>query len=224
MGVGAETEARPDRHPGVATAAAVIPAYNEEATIGPIVEVLCATPSLSEVVVVSDGSEDRTAEVARRAGARVIELPFNMGKGAAMREGLRATTAEVVVFLDADLVGLTSEHVAALLEPVLRGQREMSIGLFEGGRALTDLAQAITPNLSGQRAVRRRLLEQVQDIDAARFGVEIALTRYLKRAGIEPEEVILRNVTHRTKEEKLGLVKGFAARMRMYWEIVRYLP
>jgi glycosyltransferase involved in cell wall biosynthesis len=181
-------------------------------------------PTIGEVVVVSDGSEDRTAAVAREAGARVIELPLNLGKGAAMREGLRATTADVVVFLDADLVGLTSAHVAALLDPVLSGQREMSIGLFEGGRPFTDLAQAITPNLSGQRAVRRSLLEQVEDIDDARFGVEVALTRYLRRAGIEAEEVVLYNVTHRTKEEKLGLVKGFAARMRMYWEIVRYLP
>ena len=216
-----EADMRTDRQPQVVVAAAVIPAYNEEATIGAIVAVLRSVPAISEVVVVSDGSEDATATVAREAGARVIELPVNLGKGGAMREGLRATTADVVVFLDADLVGLTSEHVAALLDPVLGGQREMSIGLFEGGRPLTDLAQAITPNLSGQRAVRRELLERVEDIDASRFGVELALTRYLRRAGIEAEEVVLHNVTHRTKEEKLGLVKGFAARMRMYWEIVR---
>lgn len=224
MSVRAPSDAATDRRLDRTTAAAVIPAYNEEATIGPIVEVLCASPALAEVVVVSDGSDDRTAEVARAAGARVIELPFNMGKGAAMREGLKATTADVVVFLDADLMGLTTEHVSDLLDPVLTGHREMSIGLFDGGRPWTDLAQAITPQLSGQRAVRRQLVEQVGNIDGARFGVEIALTRYLKRAGIEAEEVILRNVTHRTKEEKLGLVKGFAARMRMYWEIMRYLP
>ncbi len=220
----AQAQTRLARLPEVVHAAAVIPAFNEEATIGAIVAVLRAVPMLSEVVVVSDGSDDATAARAQEAGARVIELPFNMGKGAAMREGLRATTADVVLFLDADLVGLTSGHVAALLEPVVSGQREMSIGLFEGGRPFTDLAQAITPNLSGQRAVRRSLLEQVEDIDDARFGVEVALTRYLRRAGIEAEEVVLHNVTHRTKEEKLGLVKGFAARMRMYWEIVRYLP
>ncbi len=223
-----DTEIRPHAPPLPQTetveASAVIPAYNEEATIGAIVAVLRSVEALSEVVVVSDGSEDATAKVAADAGARVIELPVNMGKGAAMREGLRATTADVVVFLDADLVGLTKEHVAALLDPVLSGQREMSIGLFEGGRALTDLAQAITPHLSGQRAVRRELVERVEDIDATRFGVELALTRYLRKAGIEAEEVVLHNVTHRTKEEKLGLVKGFAARMRMYWEIVRYLP
>lgn len=224
MGTRVHSDGPSLRQPEIVHAAAVIPAFNEEATIGAIVAVLRSVPALSEVVVVSDGSEDTTAAVAREAGARVIELPFNMGKGAAMREGLEATTADVVVFLDADLVGLTCEHVAALLDPVLTGQREMSIGLFEGGRPFTDLAQAITPNLSGQRAVRRSLLEQVEDINDARFGVEVALTRYLRRAGIEAEEVILHNVTHRTKEEKLGLVKGFAARMRMYWEIVRYLP
>jgi len=224
MSTQVERPSRVDGQLALGTAAAVIPAYNEEATIGAIVQVLKASSALSEVVVVSDGSEDHTAEVARAAGARVIELPVNMGKGAAMREGLRATTADVVVFLDADLVGLTAGHVDALLDPVMTGQREMSIGLFEGGRALTDWAQAITPHLSGQRAVRRELIEQVADFDAAGFGVELALTRYLRRAGIAPEAVVLHNVTHRTKEEKLGLVKGLAARMRMYWEIMRYLP
>jgi polyisoprenyl-phosphate glycosyltransferase len=224
MSTRAQWQARSLRQPDVVHAAAIIPAFNEEATIPAIVRVLRSVPALTEVVVVSDGSEDRTAAVAREAGARVIEMPLNLGKGAAMREGLKATTADVVVFLDADLMGLTPAHVAALLDPVLSGEREMSIGLFEGGRPFIDLAQAITPNLSGQRAVRRSLLDQVEDIDAARFGVEVALTRYLRKAGIEAEEVVLHNVTHRTKEEKLGLVKGFAARMRMYWEIVRYLP
>jgi glycosyltransferase involved in cell wall biosynthesis len=207
-----------------ARAVAILPAYNEEATIGEVVAVLQATPGLAEVVVVSDGSTDGTAEVARRAGARVIELPVNIGKGGAMRAGLAQTTAEVVLFLDADLVGLTPAHVQALLEPVVQGDSEMAVGVFEGGRPLTDLAQALAPHLSGQRALKRQVVEGVPTLDMARFGVEVALTRYLRRRGTPIEEVVLRNVTHRTKEEKLGLVKGFAARMKMYWEIVRYLP
>jgi glycosyltransferase involved in cell wall biosynthesis len=207
-----------------AQVAAVLPAYNEEATIAGVVAALRACPLISEVVVVSDGSTDATAARARAAGARVVELPENLGKGGAMRAGLASTTAEVVVFLDADLVGLTPAHVRDLVEPVLSGRTDMAVGVFEGGRPFIDLAQALAPHLSGQRAVRREVVEEVPTMDVSRFGVEAALTRYIRRQGRPVEEVVLRNVTHRTKEEKLGLVKGFAARMKMYWEIARYLP
>jgi glycosyltransferase involved in cell wall biosynthesis len=220
-----ETRTADERGTKALSAAAVVPAYNEESTIGSVVDALRGCKLVSDVIVVSDGSEDATAQVARRHGARVIELPVNMGKGAAMRVGLRATEADVVLFLDADLVGLTPRHVEELLRPVLAGYVDMTVGVFEGGRALTDLAQQIVPQLSGQRAVRRELLLELgEDLGYAGYGVEVALTRYLRRSGRTAQEVVLRQVTHRTKEEKLGLVKGLAARMRMYWEIVRYLP
>ncbi len=204
--------------------AAIIPAYNEEKTVGQVVEELKKVTLVDHVLVVSDGSEDATAAVAREAGAEVIELSGNQGKGAAMMAGLQATQAEVVLFLDADLIGLNGEHIRNLLEPVLEDGTEMTIGVFEGGRPVTDLAQAVAPHLSGQRALRRHLLEKMEDLDVSRFGVEIALTRYLKKSGTQYKAVVLKDMTHRTKEEKLGLAKGFAARMKMYWEIIKYIP
>jgi len=202
---------------------AVVPAYNEEPTIGAVVALLCAHPLVGEVVVVSDGSTDRTAHEARQAGARVIELPENLGKGAALRAGVAATKADVVLFLDADLIGLTHEHIDNLLSPVVDGNVEMAVGLFDGGRRSTELAQSIAPFLSGQRAVRRTMLEGINDLDEAGFGAEVALTRFAKKNGNRVSEVFLKDVTHQTKEEKRGFVKGFAARIRMYWEIARYL-
>jgi polyisoprenyl-phosphate glycosyltransferase len=76
--------------------------------------------------------------------------------------------------------------------------------------------------LSGQRAVRRSLLEQISDMDIARFGVEVALTRQIETKGIRVKEVMLPDMSHVMKEEKLGIVKGLAARIKMYWEIVKY--
>ncbi len=202
----------------------IVPAYNEEETIGAVCAVLVGHPLVGEVIVVSDGSSDRTAEFARAGGARVVELPENAGKGAAMQAGISSTSAEIVLFLDADLIGLRPEHVDAMLAPVLQGESQMSVGVFEGGRTSTDLAQAVAPFLSGQRAVHRSVLRDLDDIAESGYGVEIALTRYMRRNHGAVCEVVLADLTHRMKEEKRGLIKGFAARMKMYWEIVKYLP
>ncbi len=202
----------------------VIPAYNEADTIGPVLDVVGHMPEIDQVIVVSDGSTDDTALVARLAGARVVELPTNQGKGAAMHMGVEAAQgSDVIVFLDADLVGLTPAHVHALLDPVLSGDVEATVGVFEGGRVSTDLALALAPFLSGQRALRRHLLEKVA-IGDSRFGVELALNRALKRRGVSIREVVLQDLSQVMKEEKMGLAKGLAARMRMYWEIIREIP
>jgi len=66
-------------------------------------------------------------------------------------------------------------------------------------------------------------LEGMSDLDAARFGVEIALTRFAVENNLRVKEVVLRDMSHRMKEEKLGIVKGVAARLRMYWEIAQYM-
>lgn len=202
----------------------VIPAYNEADTIGPVLDVVGHMPEIDQVIVVSDGSTDDTALVARLAGARVVELPTNQGKGAAMHMGVEAAQgSDVIIFLDADLVGLTPAHVHALLDPVLSGDVEATVGVFEGGRVSTDLALALAPFLSGQRALRRHLLEKVA-IGDSRFGVELALNRALKRRGVSIREVVLQDLSQVMKEEKMGLAKGLAARMRMYWEIIREIP
>jgi glycosyltransferase involved in cell wall biosynthesis len=203
--------------------AAVIPAFNEERTVGDVVSVLKEHPLVQQVVVVSDGSTDQTAAVARAHGAEVVELTENLGKGAAIQAGIERVTADVVLFLDADLIGLTPEHVTKLLRPVLSGESEMAIGLFDGGRTATDLAQAIAPYLSGQRALRRELLEGIGDLDGAGFGVELLLTQYVRKQRYRIKAVGLKDMTHQTKEEKRGLMRGFAARMKMYWEIGKFL-
>jgi hypothetical protein len=107
---------------------------------------------------------------------------------------------------------------------VVQGSADATVGLFEGGRLPTDLAQALAPFLSGQRALRRPLLGHVALEEDAGFGVELAIHRTLKKLGVRVQEVILQDVSQVLKEEKLGLYKGLAARMKMYWEILRELP
>ncbi len=200
----------------------IIPAYNEAATVAPVVRVACAA-GLGSVLVVDDGSSDGTAEAARAAGADVVRLGTNRGKGGALQAGALSASEDVLVLLDADLVGLRPEHVAALAAPVLSGAADMARGMFTGGRLSTSLAQRVTPQLSGQRALSRDALLGVPGLGESRYGVEVAITRHAIDSGWRLVEVPLPGVSQVMKEEKRGLLRGLGARARMYRDIVRTL-
>jgi len=203
--------------------AAVIPAYNEEKTIADVVKVLVASPLIHQVIVVSDGSRDNTAGVAAKMGALVVNLPDNRGKGGAMLAGIKQTDADYILFLDADLIGLKFSHIESMLAPVKSGRADVTLGVFKKGRVPTDLAQKLAPYLSGQRVIKTSLLKQVEDMDFARFGVELALTRFVEEHDIAYETVELPDLSHVMKEEKLGFWKGLGSRLKMYREIIAYL-
>ncbi len=201
--------------------AVIIPALNEEKTIKDVLEVTKTSKLVNRIIVVSDGSVDNTASIARSCGVEVIELEKNIGKGGAMCVGVKSCSEDIVLFLDADLIGLTELHIDSILKPVVNNEVEMSIGIFSCGRIITDLAQLFTPFLSGQRAIKRNLFEKVIDLDITKFGVEIALTQYADKHKIAYRKVKLYNITHLTKEEKLGFNKGLKSRLNMYIDIIK---
>ena len=170
--------------------AAVVPAYNEEGRIEAVLRALKDAPEVHEVVVVSDGSTDRTYAVAEAMeGVRAIRLPRNRGKGGAMREGAERTDADVLVFFDADLVGLTPQHVRDLVLPVCTGDAHMAMGIFKGGRWLTDAAQFFSPGITGQRAIRRDVFLAIPNLDSVGYGIELAITYYVRHHGLIRKDV-----------------------------------
>lgn len=119
--------------------AVVVPARNEEATIGELLDRISSVrvPGCElRAFVVDDGSTDRTAGIARSRGATVVSHPVNMGLGAAVRTGLGAAVeagARAVAYLDADLEYFP-EDIPALVEPVLDGRADYVLGSrFLGG-------------------------------------------------------------------------------------------
>lgn len=202
---------------------AIIPAYNEEKTIGGVLRIIKSVSLISEIIVISDGSTDGTAQIAKNYGAYVIELPENIGKGGAIKAGLDKCNFDTILLLDADLIGLKSSHIVDLLMPVIKDEADMTVGIFKKGRTLTDMAQKIAPNLSGQRALKKHILEEIHNIDLVRYGLEVALTRLVNSDSYRVKEIYLQDITHLTKEEKMGLVHGFSSRMKMYWDIVKVL-
>lgn len=202
--------------------AVVVPAFNEATRIGNVLPAILRAQLVDEVIVVDDGSSDDTAKVARTfANVGLIELPSNQGKAAAMAAGVMATQADIVAFVDADLIGLQAEHVDQIIRPLLLDHCDMCIGVFRGGKFWSDTAQRITPLISGQRAIRRQLIDVVPYFAECRMGAEVLLNTAAKRVRARVMRVILRGVSNSFKERKLGLVKGTAARYKMYKEITQ---
>ena len=200
--------------------AVIIPAFNEEARIGVVLQAVLGSKLATEIIVVSDGSTDRTVQEASKfPDVKVIGLRQNVGKGGAMVVGVRSTKAKVLVFVDADLSGLRPEHVDQIVLPILADECEMCIGVFRGGKMFSDAAHRISPYLSGQRAMKRSLFDSVPFLGELRMGVEMALTQAARRRKVRVLKVVLRGVSNCHKEQKMGIMKGLQARGKMYFEI-----
>ncbi|MPQ97882.1 glucosyl-3-phosphoglycerate synthase [Modestobacter sp. I12A-02628] len=224
----------------------VLPARNEEATVGTLVADLAdrwvhGTPLVDELLVIDSDSTDRTAEVARAAGADVVAtvdvLPGHgnrPGKGEALWKSLAATSGDIVVFLDSDLLGEVGHYVPGLLTPLLLDPRVDYVkGCYTrplhvdgvarpaGGGRVTELTarpllNALWPELAGfvqplggEYAGRRSVLEQVPFVSG--YGVEIGLLVDLLQecglAGLAQVDLGVRRHSHQT-DEALGRMAG----------------
>ncbi len=202
--------------------AAIVPAYNEEATIGDVLKVLLAN-NFDEVIVVSDGSTDKTVEKSLALGANVVALPQRTGKGNAMRKGVEHTEAQIIVFFDADLIGLSQEHIYQLINPILRQEAKMVIGVRERLGKMPLLIIKIDPLLAigGERALERSIFESLPQKFTQGFAIEIAMNYYCRVNKLTVFYTRLKGLNMVIKEKKMGLFKGFWERLKMVWQLAK---
>jgi glycosyltransferase involved in cell wall biosynthesis len=204
-------------------ASTIIPAYNEAERISAVIAPLQAAQRVGEIIVVDDDSTDGTAEISRRLNVKVIKMHRNMGKAAALDRGVREAQNDLLLFLDADLVGLQASHIDLLISLYEEKNLDMLVGVFKNGRLNTDIAQTIAPYLSGQRVLRRKHWNKLRESGKLEFGVEMALTKLSIKENWVEERVFLEGVTHVMKEKKRGFSQGFIERIHMYGDILRSL-
>ncbi|VEI13191.1 glycosyltransferase family 2 protein [Trueperella bialowiezensis] len=218
--------------------AVVIPAKDEADRIGATIRAARAIPRVDLIVVVDDGSEDNTREVARAAGATVVRHSVNRGKASALETGASVVAMRdpedapprLVLFLDADL-GDSAVECAPLVAPVLSGEVDMTIAYLPpqagaGGRGLvTGYARKWIRRLtgwypqqplSGQRCLTREALTAAQPL-ASGWGVEVGLTIDLLTQGFTVQEIACK-LYHRPSGDDLA---GQLHRASQYVDVVR---
>ncbi len=196
---------------GLPRVCALIPAFNEAERIALTVAALKSRPEITAIVVMDDGSTDGTAAEARAAGATQVLSGKNGGKGAAVSAAYAAARGrgDVFLLLDADL-GSSAGEAVKLLPLLLSDNADMTIGMLPpdpqfaaSGQAgglgfVVRLArwgikrrtrQTMAQPLSGQRAVRRAVLDALGGRLAPGFGVELDLTVRALQAGFRVREV-----------------------------------
>ena len=193
--------------PTVSGVTIVIPAHNEEGAIGSVLSALrgVAHPALREVIVVDDGSSDRTGEIAQASGVRVIRQPSNRGYGAALKAGIRAASSEYVLTMDADGQHRI-EDVLKLCDAVsAEGAADCVIGhrtklvhsplwRMPGKWFLTHLARVLTRKEirdlnSGLRVMRREVIVRYMHLCPAGFSFSTTSTFALASRGYRLEFV-----------------------------------
>ena len=201
---------------------AIVAAWNEEKTIADVLRALTASSLIDEIIVVSDGSTDRTVEICRGFdGVRTVSLHSNHGKGFAMAVGVANATNDVLFFCDGDMYNVTEEHIAALVTPVVRGECDMNIGIRDRGpfANFMHLKMKCGPVLSGIRVMKRAVFETVPPKYQARYKIETALNCFCAKAGFRQKQTMIRGLDHIKKEWKMGFFPGVQARAVMYREI-----
>ena len=203
------------------TVTVIVAAYNEEKTLGDVLGVLTRSPLIDEVIVVSDGSTDRTVEIARSFDVKTIALHENAGKGYAMRIGVDNAEHDILFFVDGDMYNVSEEHIETLVVPVVRGECDMNIGVRNRGRVLNflHLQMQCGPVLSGIRVMKREVFEAVPPQYQARYKIEAALNCFCSRAGYLQRHTIIHNLNHVLKESKRGLYDGLVSRGEMVRQV-----
>ena len=211
----------------------IIPAYNEENKIKDTLESIKDIKEIDEIIVVDDGSSDKTSEVAKSVKSdkiNVITQSQNRGKGYALNNGLKEAMkkADIIGFLDGDL-GNTASEVEKLITPIINNECDVTIAKFppaqkKGGLGFVkNLAKEsvkemtgveLTSTLSGQRIFKKEVLEIFDEIPFG-YGVEVGMTIDILKNNFKIEEVLV-NMTHSETGRDL---KGFIHRGKQFYHI-----
>lgn len=193
----------------------IIPALNEEKTIGHVVDLAKKSPHVNEVIVVDDKSLDNTVNEARNAGAIVI-TSTKLGKGASMKDGALYAKSVVLAFLDADIITYPDNIIQLLCEPITQNKADFTKSYFsrQAGRVTELVAKPLLsilhpgfPNfwqpLSGMIAGKKQLFEKIAFEEG--YGVDIGILIDMYYMGARIEEVNIGHIENKMQPlEQLG--------------------
>jgi len=191
----------------------VIPCYNEEQTVADVVCACKKNALVNQVVVVDDGSKDRSSQKAAEAGATVVRHGHNRGKAHAIKTGAAKASNDIIVFIDADLKSPVVDIIDRLALPILERTTDITKARFARSQGrVTELTAKPLLNilypeirldqpLSGQFAIRKSLLDRIEIAEGWGIDVGIVIDAYALGKGIVEVDIGKLEHKHRTLEQ-----------------------
>ncbi len=193
---------------------AVVPAYNEEKTVGNVLKALASTNRISEIVAINAGSTDNTLNIIKRFKShknprvKIINMKKPEGKGNTVREGTKNIDADILLFFDADLIGLRREHIDKLLDPVLKEHAGMVIGLRDKSNVIANMIMPYFPLTGGERAMPKKyFIDIIKNSLIEGWGLESVMNDYCKKKRLKVVKVKLDGMNHiGLQTKKFGII------------------
>jgi glycosyltransferase involved in cell wall biosynthesis len=205
----------------------VIAAYNESPRIAKVLKVVEHHPLISEVIVINDGSKDNTAEVIKQFDVQLINNEKNMGKTLSIKKGVKAAKNDIIMLIDADLVGLNKKSIEDLAKPVLSGSVDWTLSLrsnsFSFMKFLAPLMKVDW--LSGERVVPRALLLDplIWSKTHISYSLETLMNKSLLKKHATFRSIPLEGVINPEKFQKESLWKGLVSQYKMVVQISKIM-
>lgn len=205
---------------------AIIPAYNEALNIANVLEVVTGSPDIEEIIVVNDGSTDKTlAEIKKfKEKIKIINYPKNKGKGYALKQGLKAANEELVLFLDADLIGLIENHLKKLKKAIFAKPNDLVIGIVKNATRIVGAKLAMLPG--GVRIFKKSSLEEnfVNQWPTFDHVVDLMISDYFKKKKRRIFFLRLPGLNHIDKHLKYSFRFAMKENIRLNTQFVKIIP
>ena len=202
----------------------IIAAYNEEPRIAKVLKIVENHPLIDEVIVINDGSKDNTIGEIKKFNVTLIDNEHNMGKTLSIKRGIEAARNEIIMFLDADLVGLNAKTVEKLARPVLDGKVDWTLSLR--GNSFSYMKFMGMDWVSGERVITKTLLSDplIWSRPKIGFGLETLMNKSLLAHNTKFYSVYLPELKITNKAAKIGFIKGWIGEIRMLGQIAKVMP
>lgn len=201
----------------------IIPAHNEEKSIASTLRAVLQVTELFEVIVINDCSTDTTKEIVEVfSNVRLLTNEKNEGKSRSIARGIEASSGSHLLFLDADLLGISPESIKALLYPVQNNQADVVIS-FRGNTPKWLKKLVNIEIISGDRVVPAPLMiNHLEEIKALQnFGLEVFLNKIIILNKLRIQSVLLENVHNDWKIQKRGVLSGVKGEILMWRDIFK---
>lgn len=199
---------------GKLTISTVIPAYNESKTIRKVVKTVQRVKEIDEIVVVDDGSTDGTSDRIKDLKVKAIRHAVNKGKGEAIKTGIKNSSGDAILFLDADLLNITPEKIRKLIQPIVNDEADFVKASFiraKGRGRVTELTvkpilkflfpeMRFVQPLGGQFACVREFLENIEIEKDWGTDIGILLDAIVWKLRIK--EVYIGKLKHKKRSDK----------------------